>query len=136
MAGNIRVGRAFGIPIELNPSWFLILFLVVWSLGAQVFPVWQPGFSVAAYWGMAMVAAGALFGSLLLHELAHSLMSRRFGIEVKRITLFLFGGVSESTEEMPSARAEFWIAIVGPLTSLGLAAAFFALGYGARLAGA
>jgi Zn-dependent protease/CBS domain-containing protein len=135
MGGNFRVGRAFGIPIELNPSWFLILFLVVWSLGAQVFPTWQPGYSTAAYWGMAIVAAGALFGSLLLHELAHSLMSRRFGIEVKRITLFLFGGVSESPEEMPSPKAEFWIAIVGPLTSFALAAVFFGLGYLSRLAG-
>ncbi|MNS28750.1 putative zinc metalloprotease Rip3 [compost metagenome] len=84
---------------------------------------------------MAIVAAGALFGSLLLHELAHSLMSRRFGIEVKRITLFLFGGVSESPEEMPSPKAEFWIAIVGPLTSFALSAIFFGLGYGSRLAG-
>lgn len=135
MNGNIRIGRLLGIPIEINPSWFLIFFLVVWSLGAQVFPVWQPGLSVATYWALGVVAALVLFGSLLLHEMAHSLMSRRYGIEVRRITLFLFGGVSEAGEEMPSPRAEFWIAIVGPLTSLALALVFFALSWSAQAAG-
>jgi Zn-dependent protease/CBS domain-containing protein len=132
MNGNIRLGKALGIPIELNPSWFLIFFLVVWSLGAQVFPAWQPGLGATAYWAMGLLTALVLFGSLLFHEMAHSLMSRRFGVEVKRITLFLFGGVSESPEEMPSARAEFWIAIVGPLSSFALALGFFGLSYASR----
>lgn len=136
MDGNIRIGRLLGIPIELNPSWFLIFFLMVWSLGAQVFPTWQPGLPTAAYWLMGVAAALVLFGSLLLHEMAHSLMSRRYGLEVRRITLFLFGGVSEAPDEMPSPRAEFWIAIVGPLMSLALALGFFALSYGAGALGA
>lgn len=136
MDGNIRIGRLLGIPIELNPSWFLIFFLMVWSLGAQVFPTWQPGLPVAAYWLLGVAAALVLFGSLLLHEMAHSLMSRHYGLEVRRITLFLFGGVSEAPDEMPSPRAEFWIAIVGPLTSLALALGFFALSYGAGALGA
>jgi Zn-dependent protease/CBS domain-containing protein len=136
MDGNIRIGRLLGIPIELNPSWFLIFFLVVWSLGAQVFPTWQPGLPVATYWLMGVAAALVLFGSLLLHEMAHSLMSRHYGLEVRRITLFLFGGVSEAPDEMPSPRAEFWIAIVGPLTSFALALGFFALSWGSGALGA
>lgn len=135
MGGNYRLGRMLGIPIELNPSWFLILALVVWSLAAEVFPVWQPGLSAPVYWLAALVSALVLFGSLLLHEMAHSLVSRRYGIEVKRITLFLFGGVSESPEEMPSPKAEFWIAIVGPLTSFALAGLYFALGWVVERAG-
>jgi Zn-dependent protease/predicted transcriptional regulator len=124
MGGNIRLGRALGIPIEINTSWFLVFFLVVWSLASQVFPTWQGGLGVVTYWALGVAAALVLFGSLLFHEMAHSLVSRRFGIEVRRITLFLFGGVSESPEEMPSPRAEFWIAIAGPVSSLALAAAF------------
>ncbi|HEY9724207.1 MAG TPA: site-2 protease family protein, partial [Oscillatoriaceae cyanobacterium] len=125
--GNVRIARLFGIPIELNVSWFFIFFLVVWSLSAQIFPSSQPGLAAATYWGLGVVTSLLLFASLLLHELAHSLMGRRFGTEVKRITLFLFGGVSESTEEMPSPKAEFWIAIVGPLTSFVLGAIFLLL---------
>lgn len=136
MGGNFRIARLAGIPIELNVSWFLIFFLVAWSLSAQVFPSWEPGLATATYWLLGTTAALVLFGSLLLHELAHSLMSRRYGIEVRRITLFLFGGVSEAPEEMPSAKAEFWIAIVGPLTSFALGLAFFAMGWAAGAAGA
>lgn len=131
MGGNIRVARIAGIPVELNISWFFIFFLVAWSLAMQVFPVWQPGLGGGAYWLFGLVTAFVLFGSLLLHELAHSLMSRRYGLEVRRITLFLFGGVSESPAEMPSPKAEFWIAIVGPLSSLLLGGLFFGVGAGA-----
>lgn len=126
MGGNIRIGRILGIPIEINPSWFLIFILMVWSLAAQVFPEWQPGLSRPSYWAAGAVTAIALFSCLLLHELAHSLTSRHYGIEVHRITLFLFGGVSEAREEMPSPKAEFWIAIMGPLMSFALGAAFLA----------
>lgn len=125
--GNVRIARLFGIPIELNVSWFLIFFLVAWSLSAEIFPNAQPGLTASAYWGLGIVTALVLFASLLAHELAHSLVSRRFGSEVKRITLFLFGGVSESSTEMPSPKAEFWIAIVGPITSFVLGGLFLLL---------
>jgi Zn-dependent protease/predicted transcriptional regulator len=124
MGHNFRLARIMGIPFEINPSWFLIFFLVVWSLSVEVFPTWQAGLQPFLYWIMGIVTALALFASLLFHELCHSLVSRHFGLEVKRITLFLFGGVSETTDEMPSPRAEFLIAGAGPLSSFFLALCF------------
>lgn len=136
MGGNLKLMRLFGIPLELNGSWFFVLALVVLSLATQVLPGWQPGLSLLAYWLLGVLAALAFFACLVLHELAHALMSRRFGQPVARITLFLFGGVSESKEEMVSPKAEFWIAVVGPLTSLVLAGVLFGLGLGAEALGA
>lgn len=134
MGRALRLATVFGIPVELSWSWFLILLLVVWSLALQVFPVWQPGMPLWADWIAASATAIVLFACLLAHELSHSLVGRRFGVQVQRITLFLFGGVSESKGEMPSPKAEFWIAIAGPLASLALAVLAFALGHASRLA--
>ncbi len=136
MGDNIRVGRLFGIPIEINASWFLIFGLVALSLATRVFPEWQAGLQPGLYWLLGLVTALAFFGCVLLHELAHALMGRRMGHPVTRITLFLFGGVSEAPDEMRSPWAEFWIAIVGPLTSLALGGGFFALAAWAGAAGA
>lgn len=136
MGTNIRIGKLFGIPIELNASWFLILGLLTLSLATRVFPDWQAGLTPVAYWTFGLATALAFFACLLLHELAHALMGRRLGHPVTRITLFLFGGVSEAPDEMRSPRAEFWIAIVGPLTSLALGGGFFALAAWADASGA
>jgi Zn-dependent protease len=127
MSGSIKIATLFGIPIVLNPSWFFIFGLLAWTFAAQVFPAERPGLA-AGWYGLAGIAtAVAFFVSLVLHELAHSLVAGRYGQEVRRITLFIFGGVSESADEMPSARAEFWIAVVGPLTSLALGGLLLAL---------
>ena len=134
--GSLRLGRLLGIPIEVNVTWFLVFALVALSLATQVFPQWQPGLSPMAYWLMGAATALTFFSCLLAHEMAHSLMSRRFGQPVERITLFLFGGVSESHSEMKSPKAEFWIAIVGPLTSLLLGALFFGSALWAHSTGA
>ena len=88
------------------------------------FPVQFHNWSTGEYWLTGFLTAVLLFISVLVHELAHSLMARHYGIEVPRITLFLFGGVSQIAEEPPGPAAEFWIAVVGPLTSFALAAFF------------
>ena len=119
-----QAGSLFGIDIFLDTSLLLIFALIVYVLGASVFPQWHPDWSSATRW-LAAIAAGVLFfASLLAHELAHALMSRRFGVEVRRITLFLFGGMAEMEDEPREPRAEFMVAIVGPATSLALGFVF------------
>lgn len=126
--GGIRLGKLLGFDINIDWSWLLIFFLVVYTLALGYFPVFYPEFGVALNWTLAVVAALLLFSSVLVHELSHSVMSRKYGNEVKGITLFLFGGVSQTTDEPGTAREEFWMAIVGPLTSFALAALFYVLG--------
>lgn len=115
---GFRIGKAFGIPIEINASWLVIFALILWSLSAALFPAILPGRPSQLYWLMGLGTTLAFFGSLLLHELSHSLVSRHYGLHVRRIVLFIFGGVSEATAEMPSAKVEFWVGIAGPLMSV------------------
>lgn len=117
---GVPLGRLFGISIDLDYSWFLIVALLTWMLAASYYPTEFPGWSEAAYWGIGFVTAILLFVSVLVHELAHSLVAKHYGIPVPRITLFLFGGVSQIATEPPNAGTEFWIAIAGPLTSLAI----------------
>jgi Zn-dependent protease/CBS domain-containing protein len=126
-ARGVRIGRIFGIQIAFDYSWILIVVLLTWSLTAG-FARWHPDWSPATDLATAFVAALLFFASVLLHELAHSLVAKRFGIPVESITLFLFGGVSNIEREPPSAKAEFLMAIVGPLTSIALGIALLALG--------
>jgi Zn-dependent protease/predicted transcriptional regulator len=128
-----RVGSLFGIDICLDSSLVLIFGLIVYMLGTGLLPEWHPDWDVATRWFVALAAGVLFFASLLAHELAHSLMSRRYGVEVRRITLFLFGGMAEMEEEPREPRAEFFVAIVGPATSLALGV-LFSLG-AATLAG-
>src|SRR3989442_7242587 len=120
----MRVG---GIRIIIDPTWLFIFALVVWSLATGYFPSIDPAISGGRAWLMGLVAGLLLFVSVLVHELSHALLARRAGIEVPRIRLFLFGGVSEMGSEPQSPSAEVRIAAAGPLTSFGLAALFFAL---------
>jgi Zn-dependent protease/CBS domain-containing protein len=119
---GIPIGRIFGISIDLDYSWFLIVGLLTWMLAASYFPAQFPDWPAGEYWTMGLVSAVLLFASVLLHELAHSLVAEHYGLAVPRITLFLFGGVSQLAEEPPGPVAEFWITVVGPVTSLALAA--------------
>jgi Zn-dependent protease/CBS domain-containing protein len=110
--------RLFGFAVNADTSWLFIVALVTWSLAGSLFPERYPGASTQVYWLMGAVGAAGLFLSVVFHELCHSLVARRFGIEMKGITLFIFGGVAEMSEEPPSPRAEFVVAGVGPASSL------------------
>ena len=118
MPGSLRIGKIFGIDIYIHISWVIILVLLTWSLAVGWFPVLYHGFSAVTYWVLGFIAAVLLFVSVLLHELAHSLVARARGLPVKNITLYIFGGVSNIEKEPGSPGIEFQIAVVGPLTSL------------------
>jgi Zn-dependent protease/CBS domain-containing protein len=125
LKNGIPIGRLFGISIRLHYSWFIIFTLVVWTLASDFFPHWSTTLAIFA----AVVTSVIFFASLLAHEMMHSLVAQHHGIPVKEITLFIFGGVSQITEEPHEARTEFRIAIAGPLTSLILGGIFWLLGY-------
>jgi len=130
---RITLFRLFGFAVHVDLSWIVIAVLITWSLTAGLFPFQYRGLSAGTYWMMGLAGALGLFFSIVFHEMSHSLVARRFGIPMKGITLFIFGGVAEMDDEPPSPRAEFWMAIAGPLSSLFLAAAFYGLYiFGAR----
>ena len=121
----VKLFDIFGFQIKVDPSWLIIAALIVWSLSSGYFPQEIPGLHSSDYLALAVVAMLGLFACLILHELAHSVVARRFGLGVGGITLFLFGGVAELEQEPESAGSEFWIAIAGPLMSFALAALFW-----------
>jgi Zn-dependent protease len=121
---SVKLFDLFGFEIKIDASWLLIAALIVWSLASGYLPQVLPGLGQAAYLTVAVIAMLGLFGSLILHELAHSLVARRYGLGIGGITLFLFGGVAELVDEPKSAGSEFWIAIAGPLMSFLLAGLF------------
>lgn len=122
-----QIGRALGIPIRVHASWFLVFLLLTWTLSTGYLPEELPGLSPARYWAMGGVAALLLFLSVLLHELGHSYVALRYRIPIERITLFIFGGVAHMRKEAPTPRAEFLIAVAGPIVSFVLGAACFGL---------
>jgi len=119
--------KLFKIPIEISWSWVLILVLVVWSLATGFFPAYckECKFTNLALWLMGTISALGMFSSIVFHELSHSLVARKFGVPIKKITLFIFGGVAEITEEPPNPAVEFRMAVAGPIFSLVLSALFF-----------
>jgi Zn-dependent protease/predicted transcriptional regulator len=124
MSRTLRIGRIFGIEIRLDYSWFIAFALVAWSLVRHYFPSTHPGWSRGVYWTMGAITALLFFGSVLAHELAHSLISQAHGVAVRDITLYIFGGVAQISEEPKSARGEFLMALAGPFTSLVIAGLF------------
>jgi Zn-dependent protease len=123
---RIKIFRLLGFPIYIDLSWFVIVLLITWSLAANVFPSFYEGLATSTYWIMGLAGAIGLFASILLHELGHSVVARRFNVPIRGITLFIFGGVAEMTEEPPSAKAEFFVAIAGPIVSVILAIGCYA----------
>jgi Zn-dependent protease/CBS domain-containing protein len=121
---SIPLGRIFNIPIGLDYSWFLIFALLTWSLASSYFPAEFKNWPIVQYWVIGAITAGMLFVSVLLHELGHSVVALRYKVPVKSITLFIFGGVAQIGSEPPTAAAEFWIAIAGPIVSFLLAGLF------------
>lgn len=124
MTRALRIGRIFGISIEIDYTWFIIFFIVVVGLASGWFAQYLPDISPSLRWLVAGVTTILFFASVLLHELSHSIVAIRSGLKVSGITLFLFGGVSKLTEEPRSAGVEFRMALAGPLMSLFLAAVF------------
>ena len=138
MFGNrFRLFRVFGIEIRADLSWFVVVALFTWSLARQVFPAGQlaPGLTEPTYWAMGIVGAALLFASIVLHELGHALVARRHGLSIRGITLFIFGGVAEMTDEPPTAKAEFLVAVAGPAVSVVLGVVFLVGGTVGTLAG-
>jgi Zn-dependent protease len=119
MHSNIKLGKVAGIEIGLNYSWFIIAVLIVFSLGEQFHRV-NSGWSTGKIWAAALITALLFFISLLLHELAHSLVAKARGMKVKAITLFALGGVSQIEGDATDAKTEFWVAIAGPITSFAI----------------
>jgi len=110
-----------GFEIKVDPGWMIIAALVTWSLSQQYFPDVLPDVPGATYLMMALVGMFGLFASLLVHELAHSVVAQHLGVPIKSITLFVFGGIAELGAEPSSARDEFWVALAGPVMSFCLA---------------
>src|SRR6266699_676916 len=114
---RITLFKLFGFPVRLDASWVIIAVLVTWSLAVGLFPTQYAGLSGPDYWWMAAASALGLFGSIIVHEFAHSVVARQYGLPMKGITLFIFGGVAEMGDEPPDAKTEFLIAVAGPVTS-------------------
>lgn len=117
----------FGVDIRLNASWILLALLIAWSLAAGVFPDLHRGLPQSTYWGMAAATVVGIGASIILHELGHTLVARAFGLPIKSITLFFFGGVAEMEGEPKAPRAELLMALAGPLVSVLLGLGFSAL---------
>ena len=134
MNGNIRCCNLFGIPFYINPSWFLVLGLVTWSyssgLAAQ-FPQLGGGLPLL----LGLMTALLLFSSVVAHELGHSFVAIRQGIDVKSITLFIFGGLASLEKESKTPASAFWVAIAGPIVSLLLFGIFVGIGFGTAASG-
>jgi Zn-dependent protease len=124
---SVTLFKLFGFAVRMDLSWIFIAVMIVWSLSAGLFPERYPHLSSTVYLAMGVAGAFGLFLSIVFHELSHSLVARRFGIEISGITLFIFGGVAEMKNEPPSPRAEFLMAGAGPLSSLVLAGAALVL---------
>lgn len=123
MNESLHLGRIGGIRVGINWSLLPILLLITWSLADTLLPSAAPGYASWGYWLFAAFAAGAFYASLLAHELAHALVARRHGVNVKGIVLWVFGGVAQLENDSPDPRAELELTAAGPATSFGLAIA-------------
>ena len=129
---RITLFKMLGFEVRVDASWLLIAFLITWSLAVGVFPNELPGLLTGTYWWMGIAGALGLFGSIVIHEFSHSIVARHYGVPMKGITLFIFGGVAEMEEEPPNPKTEFLMAIAGPLASVAIGGVFYAIGVAAR----
>ena len=124
---KFKLFKILGFEVGLDPSWIIIAVLIAWSLSTGFFPFQYKNLSTQTYWMMGLIGAVGFFLSIIAHEFSHSLVARRHGMPMKGITLFIFGGVAEMGDEPPNAKAEFWIAVAGPLSSIAIALIFYAI---------
>ncbi len=115
---SIKIFSLFGFDIKIDLSWLIIVVLITWSLATGLFPSYYQNLSQLSLWLMGFIGAIGLFASIILHEVSHSLVARKYGVPIRSITLFLFGGVASIAEEPKSAKVEFLMAIAGPLASI------------------
>jgi Zn-dependent protease len=134
MNSTIRVGNLFGIPFYIHPSWFLVLGLVTWTYGSGLTAAF-PGLGNGSALRLGLTTALMLFASVVAHELGHSFAAIRQGIDVKSITLFIFGGLASLEKESKTPSDAFWVAIAGPLVSLLLFGIFTIVGIGTGVSG-
>lgn len=127
---SITLFTLLGFKVKVDLTWLFLAALITWSLAAGLFPQMIPGLETYQYWALGIEGAIGVFISIVLHELGHSLVARRYGIPMKEITLFIFGGVANMEKEPDRPRDEFLMAIAGPLTSGVLALIFLGIDWG------
>ncbi len=126
---SLEISKVKGVPIKLHFTLIIILALLSWTLSSGFMPRFYPDLNPLAYWIMGIAGAIVLIVSILLHELSHVFVSLKYGLEVRQIILFVFGGIADIKEETKEYKKEFRIAVVGPLTSFGLGLFFLLLWY-------
>src|SRR3989304_4772883 len=128
MPNSIKIARIFGIDIKIHYSWIIVFLLVVLSL-SEFFPTLHKEWSQLIVWILSIITAILLFISVLIHELCHSIVGNAQGISIRSISLFIFGGVAQLTEEPKKPMVELIMAIAGPLASIILAGLFYLLSF-------
>jgi len=131
LSKSIRIFKLLGFEVKIDLSWLILVVLISWSLAQSLFPHLYKNLETSTYWWMGIAGAFGLFLSIVIHEFSHSLVARHFGIPMRGITLFIFGGVAEMTEEPQSAKSELLMAIAGPAASIVIGGIF----QGARFLG-
>jgi len=126
---QIRLGSIYGIPLTFDFSWFLIIVFLTWLLAVSYFPAEYKGWDKIYYWSIGGVTALFFFLSVLLHEVGHAVVAKKFNYKVKKVKLFIFGGISEITEEPKNPKEEFFISAAGPAVTFLLAFFFYGLAY-------
>ncbi len=124
---RIPLFKLMGFQVHVDLSWLILAFLITWTLAVGYFPQHVRGLPIATYWWMGVAGALGLFVSIVFHEFSHSIVARQYGIPMKGITLFIFGGVAEMTREPPNPKSEFLMAIAGPIASVVAGVGFLAL---------
>lgn len=124
---RIPLFKLMGFQVHVDLSWLILAFLITWTLAVGYFPQHVRGLPIATYWWMGAAGALGLFVSIVFHEFSHSIVARQYGIPMKGITLFIFGGVAEMTREPPNPKSEFLMAIAGPIASVVAGVGFLAL---------
>lgn len=126
---RIRLFTLLGFEVRVDLTWLILAVLITWTFAQGLFPHLFEGYSTATYWGMGLAGAAGLFGSIVFHEFWHSMIARRYGIAMKGITLFIFGGVAEMQSEPENPKSELLMAIAGPASSVGLAGIAFGVSF-------
>lgn len=132
---RIKLFRLFGFEVGIDLSWFVLAILITWSLAKGYFPHYYGDFSQVTYWIMGVAGALGLFFSIVFHEMSHSLVARKYGLPMRGITLFIFGGVAQMDREPDNAKSEFLMAIAGPISSYILAFVFYTISASSQISG-